>query len=175
MARPAAKELTERELEVMHAFWNRGESTVADVRDALAAAGLDRAYTTVATLVRILADKGFLVQTNQERPFSYRPAQSYEEVSQQAAGRGDRTGLSRFARALTGSADGAEGAFGQGAGAARGPLEEGREAAVNMAAATLWEGVVHATAFALLGILVYLVWSDGARRPARWPRQQPWC
>ena len=27
-----------------------------------------------------------------------------------------------------------------------------------MAAATLWEGVVHATAFALLGILVYLVW-----------------
>ena len=81
MARPPAKELTERELEVMHEFWNRGESTVADVRDALAAAGLDRAYTTVATLVRILADKGFLVQTNQDRPFSFRPAQSYEDVS----------------------------------------------------------------------------------------------
>ena len=81
MARPPARELTERELEVMHAFWNRGESTVADVRDALAAAGLDRAYTTVATLVRILADKGFIVQTNQERPFSYRPARTYEEVS----------------------------------------------------------------------------------------------
>ena len=86
MARPAAKELTERELEVMHEFWNRGESTVADVRDALAAAGLDRAYTTVATLVRILADKGFLVQTNQERPFSYRPSQSYEEVSRKLLG-----------------------------------------------------------------------------------------
>jgi predicted transcriptional regulator len=86
MARPAAKELTERELEVMHTFWNRGESTVADVRDALAAAGLDRAYTTVATLVRILADKGFLVQTNQERPFSYRPSQSYEEVSMKLLG-----------------------------------------------------------------------------------------
>jgi BlaI family penicillinase repressor len=86
MARPAAKELTERELEVMHAFWNRGESTVADVRDALAAAGLDRAYTTVATLVRILADKGFLVQTNQERPFSYKPSQSYEEVSRKLLG-----------------------------------------------------------------------------------------
>ena len=73
MARPPAKELTERELEVMHAFWSRGESTVAEIRDALAASGLDRAYTTVATLVRILADKGFLIQTNQERPFSYRP------------------------------------------------------------------------------------------------------
>jgi BlaI family penicillinase repressor len=86
MARPAAKELTERELEVMHAFWNRGESTVADVRDGLASAGLDRAYTTVATLVRILADKGFLVQTNQERPFSYAPSQSYEEVSRKLLG-----------------------------------------------------------------------------------------
>ena len=86
MARPPAKELTERELEVMHAFWNRGESTVAEIRDALAASGLDRAYTTVATLVRILADKGFLIQTNQERPFSYRPAQSYEEVSRKLLG-----------------------------------------------------------------------------------------
>jgi BlaI family transcriptional regulator, penicillinase repressor len=86
MARPPAKELTERELEVMHVFWSRGQTTVAEVRDALAESGLDRAYTTIATLVRILADKGFLVQTNQERPFSYRPAQSYEEVSRKLLG-----------------------------------------------------------------------------------------
>jgi predicted transcriptional regulator len=81
MARPPAKELTERELEVMHVFWRRGESSVADVRDDLAALGLDRAYTTVATLVRILADKGFLDLTHAERPFRFRPARSYEEVS----------------------------------------------------------------------------------------------
>lgn len=81
MARPAAKELTERELEVMHVFWKRGESTVADVRDELAAAGLDRAYTTIATLVRILADKEFLEQTNDERPFRFRPGRSFEETS----------------------------------------------------------------------------------------------
>jgi predicted transcriptional regulator len=81
MARPPAKELTERELELMHVFWKQGELTVAGVRDALADSGLERAYTTVATLVRILADKGFLIQTNQERPFSYKPAQSYEEVA----------------------------------------------------------------------------------------------
>jgi predicted transcriptional regulator len=86
MARPPAKELTERELEVMHVFWNRGESTVGEVRDALAGAGLDRAYTTVATLVRILADKGFLVQTNQERPFGYRPSRTYEDVSRKLLG-----------------------------------------------------------------------------------------
>jgi predicted transcriptional regulator len=86
MARPPAKELTERELEVMHVFWNRGESGVGEVRDALAEAGLDRAYTTVATLVRILADKGFLVQTRDERPFSYRPSRSYEDVSRKLLG-----------------------------------------------------------------------------------------
>jgi BlaI family transcriptional regulator, penicillinase repressor len=86
VARPPARELTERELEVMHVFWNRGESTVTQVRDILAESGLDRAYTTVATLVRILADKKFLVQTNEERPFSYRPARSHEDVSRKLLG-----------------------------------------------------------------------------------------
>ena len=86
MARPPARELTERELEVMHVFWKRDRLTVAQVREALAEAGLDRAYTTIATLVRILTDKAFLVQTNQERPFAYRPARSYEEVSRKLLG-----------------------------------------------------------------------------------------
>jgi predicted transcriptional regulator len=81
MARPKASELTERELEVMHVFWNRGERTVADARDELAAAGRDLAYTTVATLVRILTEKGFLEQTNAERPFRFQPIRSFEEVS----------------------------------------------------------------------------------------------
>jgi predicted transcriptional regulator len=86
MARPRAKELTERELEVMHVYWDRGESTVADVRDAMAAAGRDLAYTTVATLTRILAEKGFLEPTNDERPFRYRPVRSFDEVSRSLVG-----------------------------------------------------------------------------------------
>jgi predicted transcriptional regulator len=81
MARPPARDLTERELEVMHVFWNHGEATAAAVRDRLAAAGLDRAYATVANLVRLLHEKSFLRQTNGERPFRYRPSRSYEEVS----------------------------------------------------------------------------------------------
>jgi predicted transcriptional regulator len=81
MARPPAKELTERELEIMQTFWKRGDLTIADVQQELAAAGLQRAYTTVATLVRILSDKGFVEQTNDERPFRFRPVRSYEEVS----------------------------------------------------------------------------------------------
>jgi BlaI family transcriptional regulator, penicillinase repressor len=81
MARPPEKEITERELEIMHVFWIRGQSMVAEIRDDLAAAGRDLAYTTVATLVRILAEKGFLEQVNDERPFIYRPVRSYEEVA----------------------------------------------------------------------------------------------
>jgi predicted transcriptional regulator len=81
MARPKARELTQRELEVMHAFWDGGETTVADVRDRLAAGGRDLAYTTVATLVRILTEKGFLQQTSDERPFRFKPIRSFEDVS----------------------------------------------------------------------------------------------
>ncbi|MCA9015790.1 MAG: BlaI/MecI/CopY family transcriptional regulator [Planctomycetaceae bacterium] len=87
MVRPRAKELTERELEVMHVFWNENPSkspaelTVADVRDALQTSGRELAYTTVATLVRILMEKEFLEQTNDERPFLYRSVRSFDEVS----------------------------------------------------------------------------------------------
>ena len=87
MARPATQDLTERELEVMHIFWRHGEQTAADARDRLALDGPDLAYTTVATLVRILHGKGFLESTNAERPFRFQPAQSYESVSGRLLGR----------------------------------------------------------------------------------------
>jgi predicted transcriptional regulator len=86
MPRPRAKELTERELEIMHVFWRQGELTAAAVRDHLAESGRDLAYTTVATLIRILTDKGFLKQTNQQRPFLYRPLRTFADVSQRIVG-----------------------------------------------------------------------------------------
>jgi BlaI family penicillinase repressor len=87
MARPRARDLTERELEVMHAFWNHeGDATAAEVRDRLAASGLDRTYTTVATLVRNLFDKGFLTQVNDARPFLYRVSRSFDEISERFLG-----------------------------------------------------------------------------------------
>lgn len=81
MGRPAAKELTERELEVMHQFWERGPATAQEVRDALAGAGRDLAYTTVATLIRILLDKGYLIQLTDQRPFQFQAAKPFEDVS----------------------------------------------------------------------------------------------
>ena len=86
MARPPAPDLTERELEVMHAAWKRGDCTVSDVRDEMASGGRDLAYTTVATLMKILTDKGCLQQINEERPFLYRPIRSYEDVSKSMLG-----------------------------------------------------------------------------------------
>jgi predicted transcriptional regulator len=81
MSRPSSRELTERELEVMHVFWDAGEMTAVEARERLAAAGVDRAYVTVANLVRILVDKEFLIATNHERPFTYKPIRTQEEVS----------------------------------------------------------------------------------------------
>jgi BlaI family penicillinase repressor len=86
MARPSAPDLTERELEVMQAAWKKGDCTVSDVREEMAAQGRDLAYTTVATLMKILTDKGCLSQVTNERPFIYRPVRSYEEVSRSMLG-----------------------------------------------------------------------------------------
>jgi BlaI family transcriptional regulator, penicillinase repressor len=86
MARPRVKELTQRELEIMHAFWRGGELTAALVRDHLANHGRQLAYTTVATLIRILLEKGYLKQTSQRRPFTYRPVRSFSDVSQRIIG-----------------------------------------------------------------------------------------
>jgi BlaI family penicillinase repressor len=86
MARPTAKELTERELEVMHIFWGHDELTAQQARDLLAVADVDRAYVTIANLVRTLVDKGYLEATNDERPFRYKPIRSFEEVSRTFVG-----------------------------------------------------------------------------------------
>lgn len=85
MGRPP-KELTERELELMHIFWDHGEMTAVDAREQLASTGIDRAYVTVANLVRILVGKGFLKATNDERPFRYQPVRSFEDVSRNFVG-----------------------------------------------------------------------------------------
>ena len=86
MPRPAAKELTQRELEIMHLFWAHGSLTASAARDHLADAGRDLTYTTVATLVRLLLEKGFLQALNDERPFVYAPVRSHEEVSKRLLG-----------------------------------------------------------------------------------------
>src|SRR3954465_4829551 len=52
--------LTERELDVMGVLWERGDATVAEVRDQLAD---ELAYTTVLTVLRTLEEKGHVGHT----------------------------------------------------------------------------------------------------------------
>lgn len=73
--------LTERELEVMHVFWGAGEITAQQARDQLEKRGRQLTYTTVANLCRVLADKGFLERCGISRPFSFKQAKSFQEVS----------------------------------------------------------------------------------------------
>jgi len=87
MARPRAHDLTGRELEVMHVFWNQLDlATASEVRDRLAESGVDLTYTTVATLVRTVQEKGFLAQVTSTRPFRYRALRSFEDISERFIG-----------------------------------------------------------------------------------------
>ena len=81
MNRPAAEQLTERELEVMHIFWSHGELTAQAARDQLECDGRALTYTTVATLCKILWEKDFLERIGDARPFSFKAAKSFDEVS----------------------------------------------------------------------------------------------
>ena len=67
--------LTEVELEFMSRLWELGQATVRDVQDALAPAR-KLAYTSAATILRILEQKGFVTSTKQGKTFTYRPALS---------------------------------------------------------------------------------------------------
>lgn len=64
-----ASQLTDREADIMRVLWERGPSTVGEVRDALAEA---LAYTSVQTMLRILEDKGFVGHEEEGRQHRFR-------------------------------------------------------------------------------------------------------
>jgi BlaI family penicillinase repressor len=73
------QKLTPRELAIMQVVWDQGEVTVRDVHDAL---NRDRkvAYTTVMTLMNILATKGHLVRRDADRAYTYSAARPRQQV-----------------------------------------------------------------------------------------------
>lgn len=79
------KLLTEVELEIMNVIWGLGECTVKGVQDALPKER-DLAYTSVATMMKILEQKGALKSAKQDRAHTYLPLISraeYEALSLQ--------------------------------------------------------------------------------------------
>jgi predicted transcriptional regulator len=71
---------SERELDILKVLWSRGESKVRDVHDALNAQQ-KTAFTTVQTLLRIMADKGLVRQRAVGRTLYYSPLHTVEQVS----------------------------------------------------------------------------------------------
>src|SRR5580698_6172036 len=77
--RPKHTTLTPQELEIMKLVWQREDSTVRDIYEAL----LEHrkiAYTTVMTMMKILETKGYLKKRRQDRAFVYRPAHTKNQV-----------------------------------------------------------------------------------------------
>lgn len=77
------KLLTEVELEMMRILWQLGNGTVKDVLEALPEER-DLAYTSVATILKILEKKKFLESRRTERAHEYFPSVSksdYESKS----------------------------------------------------------------------------------------------
>ena len=75
---------TERELDIMSVLWERGPSTVAEVRADLAD-GVS--HNTVATLLTILENKGHVAHTAEGRAFRYAPRVGREEAGRSAFSR----------------------------------------------------------------------------------------
>lgn len=87
---------SERELDVMTVLWDGGPATAAEVRDALAArqgtdGGLDLAYNTVLTVLRILEDKGHVSHTVDGRAHRYHALTGREDAEAGAVRRLVRT------------------------------------------------------------------------------------
>ncbi len=76
--------LTPREVQIMNVLWDRGPSTVAEVRDVLDDGS---AYTTILTLMRLLEDKGHVTREAEGRAHRYGPTTKRAEAGSKAIDR----------------------------------------------------------------------------------------
>ncbi len=79
MRRKSLTHLGETEMEVLHHVWDLGEATVSDVRERILN-DRDVAYTTVMTVLKKLAEKGYLDYHKEGRSYVYEPAQAPDAV-----------------------------------------------------------------------------------------------
>jgi BlaI family transcriptional regulator, penicillinase repressor len=80
MARPKSERPTDLELEILKALWERGPSTVREVREALTATR-PMLYTTVLKMLQIMTEKGLVVRDERERAHVYHPKESRKAVA----------------------------------------------------------------------------------------------
>ena len=79
MRKKSLTQIGETEMEVLHHVWALGEATVAEVRERILEER-DVAYTTIMTVMKKLAEKGYLQYRKEGRSYVYSPAQPPDEV-----------------------------------------------------------------------------------------------
>jgi predicted transcriptional regulator len=83
LARKKSSSLTDAELRLMEALWDKGSGTVADVVASLPD-NVPLAYSTVLTTLRILENKGYLRHTTNGRAFVYEPIVARHQARESA-------------------------------------------------------------------------------------------
>jgi BlaI family penicillinase repressor len=86
MSRPKQEHPTPAELEVLKILWEQGPGTVRDVMSVLDQQGKRRAYTSVMSLLNVMADKGLLARKPKGRAFVYAALVNREKTLRQMVG-----------------------------------------------------------------------------------------
>ena len=77
---PQSRLVSDTELEVLKALWERGEGTVRDVQQSLNGDGRDWAYTTAQTLLTRLQDEGYVKSSKRGRAYVFRSVVSRDDL-----------------------------------------------------------------------------------------------
>ena len=73
---------TDSELEILRVLWDKGEATVREVHEELAATK-DCGYTTTLKLMQIMFEKGLVIRDDSSRTHIYQANVSREKTQQQ--------------------------------------------------------------------------------------------
>jgi predicted transcriptional regulator len=71
---------SEREIDILKILWERGEASVREVHEAMNAQR-ECAFTTVQTLLRIMAEKGLVTQRNEGRRLFFKAKYTRQKAS----------------------------------------------------------------------------------------------
>ena len=86
MARPAAEQPTELELQILKILWEKSPQLVRDIRDELAKLGRDIAHTSVITTLNTMAKKRIVIRKREGNAFLFSPRITREQVSRSVLG-----------------------------------------------------------------------------------------
>jgi BlaI family transcriptional regulator, penicillinase repressor len=86
MARPAAEQPTELELQILKILWVKSPQLVRDIRTELANLGRDIAHTSVITTLNTMVRKRIIVRKKEGNAFLFSPRMTRAQVSRSVLG-----------------------------------------------------------------------------------------